>query len=57
MVSKSSGPDAPLDFFRNIGVPLSIRRDNSKMQANHAWNTIVKDYNIKDEFTAPHNPQ
>ena len=57
MTSESGGPDALLDFFRNIGVPLSIRRDNSKMQASQAWMDIMRRYNSKDKFTEPYNPQ
>ena len=36
MFSEGSGPDALKDFFRTEGVPLSIRRDNSKMQTSAA---------------------
>ena len=57
MISEHSGPDALLDFFRNIGVPLSIQRDNSKMQACNAWNDIMRRYNSADKFTEPYNPQ
>jgi hypothetical protein len=57
LVSESQGPDALLDFFRNIGVPLSMRRDNAKMQASQAWQDIMRKYNCKDEFTEPYNPQ
>ena len=56
MHSKSSGPDVLLEFFRTIGVPLAIRRDNSKMQASQAWNNIMRNYNCSDEFTEPYNP-
>ncbi len=45
MISENSGPDAPEEFFREIGVPLSIRRDNAKMQASQAWNTIMRKFN------------
>ena len=57
MISESDGPEVLLDMFRNIGVPLSMRRDNSKMQASHVWNSIMRDYNCKDEFTEPYHPQ
>ena len=43
MKTESDGPDALLDMFRNIGVPLSLRRDNSKMQASHVWHSIMRD--------------
>jgi hypothetical protein len=58
MVTESSGPDALLEFFRTIGVPISIRRDNAKMQASQAWNDIMRKYNSADECTEPYkNPQ
>ena len=57
MKSESSGPDALLDFFRQIGVPLAIRRDNAKMQTSQAWNDIMRKYNSADEFIEPYNPQ
>jgi hypothetical protein len=34
-----------------------MRRDNSKMQASHVWNSIMRDYHVKDEFTEPHHLQ
>ena len=43
--------------FREIGVPLSIRRDNSKMKCSEAWNTIMRKHNSQDKFTEPCNPQ
>ena len=57
MSSESAGPEALKDFFRDIGVPLSIRRDNSKMQCSEAWNTILRKHNSQDKFTEPCNPQ
>jgi hypothetical protein len=57
MKTEHDGPDALLNMFRNIGVPLSLRRVNSKMQASHIWNSIIRDYHVKDEFTEPHHPQ
>jgi hypothetical protein len=32
MCSEESGPNALLDFFKDIGVPTTMRQDNSKMQ-------------------------
>ena len=32
--NESDGPNVLLDFFRKEGVPLSITRDNSKMQSS-----------------------
>ena len=57
MNSESAGPETLKDFFREIGVPLSIRRDNSKMQCSEAWNTIMRKCNSQDKFTEPYNPQ
>ena len=37
MARETQGPDTLLEFFRQEGVPLSIRRDNSKMQVSHLW--------------------
>lgn len=58
LVSENSGPNALQDFFREIlGVLLSIRKDNSKMQTSQAWFDIMRKYNSKDEYIEPHNPQ
>ena len=57
MKTESHGPDALLDFFREEGVPISIRRDNSKMQTGYLWKQLMRRYNCKDQFTEPHNPQ
>ena len=57
MKSEHDGPEALLEFFRRIGVPISIRRDNSKMQTSQAWNDIMRRYNCDDEFIEPYNPQ
>ena len=34
LTTESDGPNALLDFFRQEGVPISITRDNSKMQSS-----------------------
>ena len=57
MITGSQGPDALLEFFREIGVPTSLRRDNSKMQCSQLWNSYLRKYNCADEFTEPYNPQ
>ena len=57
MTTESNGPDILLDFFRNIGTPLSLRRDNAKMQASAAWQDILRKYYCKDQFIEPYNPQ
>lgn len=57
MNTESAGPEALLDFFRQEGVPISIRRDNSKMQTSYLWKQYMRRYNCRDEFIEPHNPQ
>ena len=55
MRSEGSGPDALLEFFRDAGVPISITRDNSKMQTSNLWNEYMKRYWVKDKFTEPYH--
>ena len=57
MITESQGPDALLEFFREVGVPTSLRRDNSKMQYSQLWNSYLRKYIYADEFTEPYNPQ
>ena len=57
MITESQGPDALLEFFREVGVPTSIQRDNSKMHPSQLWNSSLRRYNCADEFTEPYNPQ
>ncbi len=57
MTTESNGPDAMLDFFRDEGVPISLVRDNSKMQASHTWNEYMRRFWVKDKFTEPYHPQ
>jgi hypothetical protein len=56
MKTESHGPDALLEFFRKEGVPLSILRDNSKMQASELWKDYMRRYWVKDQFTEPYHP-
>jgi Reverse transcriptase (RNA-dependent DNA polymerase) len=56
MTTESDGPNALLDFLRKEGVPLSILKDNSKMQSGKIWQEICRRYWIKDEFTEPYHP-
>ena len=56
MASESDGPAALLDFFRQEGVPLSITRDNSRMQVSHLWQDYMRKYMVKDSFTEPYHP-
>ncbi len=57
MHSEASGPEALLDFFRQEGVPISIRSDNSKMQTSYVWKQYLRRYNVKSTFIEPYNPQ
>jgi hypothetical protein len=54
--NKGSGSDALLVFLRTVGAPLSIQRDNSKMQVSHLWQEYMRQYNRKDEYTKPYHP-
>ncbi len=40
--SEGQGPDALLNFFRQEGVPISIRSDTSKMQTSHLWDDYMQ---------------
>ena len=53
--SESDGPDALRDFFRAEGVPISILRDNSKMQTGALWTQYMRDFWVKDKFIEPHH--
>ena len=57
MTSESHGPDALLDFFRQEGVPLSILRDNSKMQTSLLWDQYMRRYWVKDKYIEPYHSQ
>ena len=57
LTTESDGPNALLDFFRQEGVPISITRDNSKMQSSIIWNDYMRRFWVKDRFIEPHNPQ
>ncbi len=37
LTRESDGPKALLDFFRQEGLPISLLRDNSKMQSSEVW--------------------
>jgi len=53
---ESQGPEALLDFFRQEGVPLSLTRDGSKMQANQLWQQYCRNFFVKDKYTEPYHP-
>ena len=42
MKSETDGPAALLNLFQQEGVPLSIKRDNSKMQTSKLWKTTAE---------------
>ncbi|CAB9530120.1 unknown protein [Seminavis robusta] len=54
--SEKDGPNALLDFFKQVGVPPSILRDNSKMQMGKVWTDYMRRYWSKDKFTQPYKP-
>ena len=54
--SESEGPTALKDFIRDIGVPLAMRTDNSKMQDGAGWKDVLRRFGIKSSFTEPHHP-
>jgi len=56
MKRQSDGPDILLDFFRQEGVPLSITRDNAKMQTGQLWKEYCRRYWVKDVFIEPYHP-
>jgi len=56
MKTESDRPEMLLAFFRQEGVPLSILRDNSKMQAGKLWTEYCRQYWVEDKFTKPHHP-
>ena len=56
MVRESDGPQALLDFFRQEGVPVTLVRDNSRMQQSKEWNEYLRRYWVKDGFTEPGHP-
>jgi len=55
MKSETDGPAALLNFFRQEGVPLSIIRDNSKMQTSILWKDYCRNYWVKDQFIEPYH--
>lgn len=55
MKKESQGPEMLLDFFRQEGVPLSITRDNSKMQSGKLWTEYSRRYWVKDNFIEPYH--
>lgn len=53
---EADGAESLLEFFRQVGVPISLRRDNSKMQSKELWQDYMRKYWVKDEFTEPLHP-
>ena len=56
MQNESQGPQALQDYFRQEGVPLSMIRDNAKMQSGKLWTEYLRRYWVKDQFTEPYHP-
>jgi len=50
------GQEAMLDFVRQEGVPVSLTRDNSKMQTSATWNEYMRRFWVKDNFIEPYHP-
>jgi hypothetical protein len=57
MTSEGSGPNALLDFLRDIGAPMAMRRDNSKMETSELWEKYLRQYNVKNKFIEPYHPK
>ena len=55
MQNESQGPQALQDYFRQEGVPLSMIRDNAKMQSGKLWTEYLRRYWVKDKFTEPYH--
>ena len=55
MKTESNGPSALEDYFRQEGVPLSMLRDNAKMEMSQQWNDLLRKYWVKDLFTEPYH--
>ena len=55
MKSEASGPSALEDYFRQEGVPISLLRDNAKMEMSKQWNEIMRKFWVKDTFTEPYH--
>ena len=56
MKREGDGPHILQDFIRDHGSPFVLRNDNSQMQSGQLWNTICRQYNIKQTFTEPNHP-
>ena len=55
MSKESDGPNALLEFFRQEGVPISMVRDNSKMQMGKLWTEYCRRFWVKDKFIEPYH--
>jgi len=56
MKFEEHGPEAMLEFFRQEGVPVSLIRDNSKMQTSATWDEYMRRYWDKDNFIEQYHP-
>ena len=43
--------------IKEMGAPLNIHNDNSKMQTSKAWVELTNQYLISTPTTEPHHPQ
>ena len=44
------------DFFKEDRVPISIKRDNYKVQTRKTWNEYMRRFQVKYNFIEPHHP-
>ena len=56
MKTEFEGPSALRDFIRQVGVPFSLRNNNSKLQTGKAFMDICNFFTIGTETTEPHHP-
>ena len=45
------------DFFKEDRVPISIKRDNYKVQTRKTWNEYMRRFWVKDNFIETHHPR
>jgi hypothetical protein len=55
MKTDSEFPDVYLDFTRQHGIPLALRRDNTKLEMSQCVRQIHIDLVIKDQWTKPYS--
>ena len=55
MNTESNGPQDMLDLFHAKDVPISLTRDNSKLQTSKNWNDYMRKYWVKYRFIKSHH--